>query len=341
MNILVTGGAGYIGSHILVELYADGHTAVVADNLSNSSPEALRRVENIVGHSIPFYEIDVCDRPRIDEIFAHHTIDAVIHCAGLKAVGESIEKPLAYYRNNLDSSLTLLESMREHRVTRLIFSSSATVYGTPSELPLKETSRTGLGITNPYGQTKHIIEQILRDVAASDPGFAVTILRYFNPVGAHISGTIGEDPRGIPNNLMPYVSQVAVGRRDQLTIHGNDYDTPDGTCLRDYIHVVDLARGHVAALHHTSPGCHIYNLGSGHGISVLDVVRAFEKASGRPIPYTIGPRRDGDIAANYADATKANRDLHWHAQKSLDDMCADAWRWQSQNPNGYQQPTDV
>lgn len=335
MNVLVTGGAGYIGSHTLVELYAAGHTAVVVDSLINSSEEALRRVENITGATIPFHHVDLCDAAALETVFTAHTVDAVIHFAGLKAVGESVEKPLLYYRNNLISSLNLLDAIQRHETQSIIFSSSATVYGEPEELPLKETSRTGTGITNPYGATKYMIERILTDTAAANPSLSVTILRYFNPVGAHVSGTIGEDPAGIPNNLMPYVSQVAVGKREKLTINGGDYATPDGTCLRDYIHVVDLARGHIAALKHVSPGSDVFNLGTGHGVSVLDVVSAYEKACGHAIPYKIGPRRAGDVESNYADATKAATVLGWRAERTLADMCVDAWRWQSQNPDGY------
>lgn len=338
MNILVTGGAGYIGSHTIVELYAKGHTVVVADNFSNSSPEAIRRVERIVGQDIPVYEIDVCKASALAKIFDEHAIDAVIHFAGLKAVGESVAKPLEYYRNNIDSSLALCEVMRDKGVRKLIFSSSATVYGTPDELPLKETSRVGIGITNPYGQTKFMIEQILRDVAASDDSWEIIALRYFNPIGAHESGTIGEDPGGIPNNLMPYISQVAVGKLEKLRVFGNDYNTPDGTAIRDYIHVVDLAKGHVAALEHDKSTGELvtYNLGTGNGVSVLEAVTAFEKASGKPVPYEIVDRRPGDVESCYADATKAGNELGWHAEKTLEDACRDAWKWQSQNPNGYQ-----
>lgn len=337
MNILVTGGAGYIGSHTIVELYAKGHTVVVVDNFSNSSPEALKRVEKLVGTKVPLYSGDVCDKAVLRQIFAEHSIDAVIHFAGLKAVGESVAKPLEYYRNNIDSSLALCEVMRDATVKKLIFSSSATVYGTPEELPLRETSRTGIGITNPYGQTKFMIEQILSDIAASDSTWSITALRYFNPIGAHESGSIGEDPNDIPNNLMPYISQVAVGKLDKLRIFGDDYDTPDGTGVRDYIHVVDLAKGHVAALEHLKPAdtLAVYNLGTGRGVSVLEAVHAFEKASGKSVPYEIVDRRPGDVASCYADATKATTELDWQAQKSLDDACRDAWKWQSQNPSGY------
>lgn len=335
MKVLVTGGAGYIGSHTIVELLQAGHDVIVVDNLSNSSEESLRRVKEITGKDLVFYKDDVCDRAALDKIFAAHPIDAVIHFAGLKAVGESVQKPLEYYHNNLVSSLTLCEAMRDHNVKNLIFSSSATVYGTPDELPLKETSRVGVGITNPYGQTKYMIEQILRDLSASDPSWSVTLLRYFNPVGAHASGLIGEDPNGLPNNLMPYVSQVAVGKLDKVGVFGNDYDTVDGTGVRDYIHVVDLAKGHLAALEHMEPGCEVYNLGTGEGVSVLQAIAAFSEACGHEVPYEIKPRRPGDIAECYASADKAEAKLGWRAEKTFADSCADAWKWQSTNPNGY------
>jgi len=335
MNILVTGGAGYIGSHTLIELYSAGHSAVVIDNLSNSSNQALKRVEKITDSKIPFYKADVRDKSVLDGIFTEHSIDAVIHFAGLKAVGESVAKPLMYYQNNLDSTLALLQSMQTHRVRQFIFSSSATVYGEPEELPLLETSRVGIGITNPYGQTKYMIEQILQDVAVADPEFSVTTLRYFNPIGAHSTGRIGEDPSDIPNNLMPYVSQVAAGVREKLAVFGDDYDTPDGTGVRDYIHVVDLAKGHVAALKSSKPGVSVYNLGTGHGTSVLEIVEAFKQASGKEIPYIVSERRAGDIASCYADTSKAESELGWKAEKTILDACEDSWRWQSQNPAGY------
>lgn len=335
MNILVTGGAGYIGSHTLIELINAGHTATVVDNLSNSSQEALRRVEKITNTSIPFYEFDLRDKEKLDQLFNDNTFDAVIHFAGLKAVGESVAKPLEYYSNNIDSTLALLEVMKKHSVRKLIFSSSATVYGNPEELPLRETSRVGIGITNPYGQTKFMLEQILRDVCVADSEMEVSILRYFNPVGAHESGMIGEDPSDIPNNLMPYISQVAVGKLEKLSVFGNDYDTVDGTAVRDYIHVVDLARGHVAALDHMKQGAHAYNLATGQGTSVLQLVAAFERASGKEIPYEIAPRRLGDVIACYASPEKAERELGWKTEKTIEDACADSWRWQSQNPNGY------
>lgn len=335
MNILLTGGAGYIGSHTAVELVAGGHSVIIIDNLSNSSAEAVRRVEQLTQTSIPFYEADVRDVAALDTVFSEHTIDAVIHFAGLKAVGESVAKPLTYYENNLVSSLILLESMQKHGVKKLIFSSSGTVYGDPETLPFIEESRTGVGITNPYGQTKFIIEQIIRDVCVADETFEATILRYFNPVGAHESGRIGEDPNGIPNNLVPFIAQVAVGKRESIGVFGNDYDTPDGTGTRDYIHVVDLARGHVAALEHMKPGVATYNLSRGKGVSVLEMITAFSKAVGRELPYTIMPRRAGDIPESYADSSKAERELGWTAAYDIAKSCEDTWRWQSQNPNGY------
>ena len=334
-TILVTGGAGYIGSHTLIELINNNFEVVVIDNLANSSRESLRRVEQITGHEIPFIEADVRDQSALDDIFTTYDIDSVIHFAGLKAVGESVAKPLEYYDNNLVSTMTLLEAMREHNVKQLVFSSSATVYGNPSELPLRETSTVGVGLTNPYGKTKYMIEQIIQDYCAADPAFEATILRYFNPIGAHQSGQIGEDPNGIPNNLLPYVAQVAVGKLQSVGVFGNDYDTPDGTGVRDYIHVVDLARGHVAALQHMKAGANIYNLGTGSGTSVLEIIKAFSKACGRDLPYDIKPRRAGDIAACYADCSKAERELGWRAELSIEQACADSWRWQSQNPNGF------
>lgn len=334
-TILVTGGAGYIGSHTLIELIANNFNVVVIDNLANSSAESLRRVEAIAGSEIPFVQADVRDRAALDEIFTTYTIDAVIHFAGLKAVGESVAKPLEYYDNNLSSTLVLLNAMRRHSVKQLVFSSSATVYGTPSDLPLRETSPVGSGLTNPYGKTKYMIEEILRDYCAAHPDFEAAILRYFNPIGAHESGRIGEDPNGIPNNLLPYVAQVAVGKLEKVGVFGNDYDTPDGTGVRDYIHVIDLARGHVAALQHMTPGANVYNLGTGRGVSVLEIIKAFSRACGRDLPYEIKPRRAGDIAACYADCSKAERELGWRAELSIEDACRDSWRWQSQNPNGY------
>lgn len=335
MHILVTGGAGYIGSHTIIELIADNHSIVAVDNLSNSSQESLRRVEKITGTSIPFYNLDVCNADDLGNVFKEHPFDAVIHFAGLKSVGQSVSQPLEYYRNNIDSTLVLVELMKKHNVKKLVFSSSATVYGEPSELPLKETSRVGVGITNPYGQTKFMIEQILRDVSVSDSSMEITLLRYFNPVGAHESGLIGEDPNDIPNNLLPYVSQVAVGKLEKVNVFGNDYDTPDGTGVRDYIHVVDLARGHVAAINHSAPSVATYNLGTGKGVSVLELITAFGRAADKEIPYQIVDRRPGDVAACYADSSKANQELNWHTEKTIEQACEDSWRWQSQNPDGY------
>lgn len=335
MNIFVTGGAGYIGSHTIIELINSGHAVTVVDNLSNSNPESLKRVEEITGTAIPFHQIDICDKPAVEKLFDEQKFDAVIHFAGLKAVGESVKQPLEYYRNNLDSTLTLLEVMHDHDVKKLIFSSSATVYGEPEELPLVETSRTGIGITNPYGQTKFMIEQILRDTCIADPSFEVTLLRYFNPVGAHKSGLIGEDPGGTPNNLLPYITQVAVGKLEKVNVFGGDWETPDGTGVRDYIHVVDLATGHIAALEHSKPGAHAYNLATGKGVSVLELIAALGRASGKDIPYQIVDRRAGDIASCYASPAKANRELDWKADRDINEACKDAWRWQSQNPNGY------
>lgn len=335
MNIFVTGGAGYIGSHTLIELLGAGHSVVVADNLSNSSVESLKRVEQITGAKIPFHEVDICDTSAVSQIFDRHKFDAVIHFAGLKAVGESVSKPLSYYRNNLDSTLSLLEVMQSHGVKKLVFSSSATVYGDPSELPLVESSRVGVGITNPYGQTKFMIEQILRDACVADPEIEVTLLRYFNPVGAHPSGLIGEDPADTPNNLLPYVTQVAIGKLDSVKVFGNDYDTVDGTGVRDYIHVVDLARGHVAALDHMKPGAIAYNLATGTGTSVLELIHALGQAAGKDIPYEVVARRPGDVASCYASPAKANQELNWTAELSIAQACADSWRWQSQNPDGY------
>ncbi len=337
MHILVTGGAGFIGSHTIITLIETGHSVVCVDNLSNSSRESLARVEKITGQPVKFYEGDVCDKDVLRKIFGENSIDAVIHFAGLKAVGDSVSKPLAYYRNNIDSSLSLCEVMQEVGVKKLIFSSSAVVYGAPQELPLKETSPVGSGLTNPYAQTKCMIEQILRDLVVSDPEWQITSLRYFNPIGAHESGLIGEDPNDIPNNLMPFITQVAVGKLPELQVFGDDYDTVDGTGVRDYIHVVDLARGHVAALEHlaASGEMEAYNLGAGTGVSVFEIIKAFEAVSGKKIPYKVVGRRPGDIASCYADVDKAAAKLGWHTEKTLQDACADSWRWQSHNPNGY------
>ena len=336
MKVFVTGGTGYIGSHTVVELLNEGHEVVVADNLVNSSAESLRRVERITGRSVEFHEMDVRDRAGLDRLFAANDFKCVLHFAGLKAVGESVEKPLLYFENNLDSTIALCEAMAAHGVKKIIFSSSATVYSPDNTMPVNEESRTG-ECTNPYGWTKFMCEQILR-AAAAQGDWSVMLLRYFNPVGAHPSGLIGEDPRGIPNNLMPFISQTAAGRRDHLNVFGNDYDTPDGTGIRDYIHVVDLDKGHVAAMDYMEnyTGTEVINLGTGTGYSVLDMVRAFEKATGIRIPYEIAPRRAGDVARVYADPEKSHRLLGWRAEKSLEDMCRDTWNWQSKNPNGYQ-----
>jgi UDP-glucose 4-epimerase len=336
MNVLLAGGAGYIGTHTCVELLEAGHSVVIADNYSNSCPEAVKRVEEITGKEIPLYEADVCDSKAVEKIFAENKIDAVIHFAGLKAVGESCEKPVAYYRNNIDSTLTLLETMKKFGVNKFIFSSSATVYGTPKTVPLVETMPTG-SPTNPYGWTKLMMEQILTDTANANPEMSIVILRYFNPIGAHASGRIGEDPNGIPNNLMPYITQVAVGRLKCLGVFGDDYKTHDGTGVRDYIHVVDLAKGHVKAIEYSADhkGTEIFNLGTGTGYSVLDIVKAFEKVNNLEISYEIKPRRAGDIAECYADAAKAKEKLGWVAEKNLEDMCKDSWNWQSHNLNGY------
>jgi len=335
MNILITGGAGYIGSHTIIELLTAKHSIVVVDNLSNSSRESLTRVEKITNSQIPFCQIDLRDKDALHAVFTDNKIDAVIHFAGLKAVGESVAKPIEYYDNNIMSTLTLIETMQKHDVKKLVFSSSATVYGTPSELPLSETSTVGIGITNPYGQTKFMIEQILRDLSIADNSFEITTLRYFNPVGAHPSGLIGEDPNGKPNNLLPYISQVAVSKLESVGVYGNDYDTPDGTGVRDYIHVVDLAMGHVAALNHIKPGISTYNLGTGKGVSVLELIAAFGKAAGKTIPYEFLLRRLGDVAACYATAEKASKELGWKAEKTIEEACTDSWRWQSNNPNGF------
>ncbi len=335
MKILVTGGAGYIGSHTCVELISAGHEPVVIDNLCNSSEESIRRVEKITGKSVKLYKGDVRDGKLLDKIFGENAIDSVIHFAGLKAVGESCAKPIEYYDNNLVGTLVLLNAMRNHGCKKIVFSSSATVYGTPERLPLDENCKTG-GTTNPYGTSKYFQEIMLRDVYSSDNEWTVVLLRYFNPVGAHESGLIGEDPKGIPNNLTPYIAKVAIGELKEVGVFGNDYDTPDGTGVRDYIHVVDLAKGHVAAIEKTNKsGVYTYNLGTGIGYSVLDVIHAFEKACGHKLPYSIKPRRAGDIAACYADAKKAEKELGWKAKLGIDEMCASLWKWQTQNPKGY------
>lgn len=329
MTVLVTGGMGYIGSHTCVELLEQGMDVVVVDNLVNSSAEAGKRVEQITGRPLKFYQMDVRDRAGLDRIFTEQKIDCVIHFAGLKAVGESVQMPLEYYDNNLGSTITLCEAMRDHGVRQIIFSSSATVYSGDNEMPLYETSRTG-NCTNPYGWTKYVCEQILRDYVVADPSWSVVLLRYFNPIGAHPSGLIGEDPRGVPNNLMPYISQTAIGRRECLSVFGDDYDTPDGTGVRDYIHVTDLISGHIAALKklETKPGCIIHNLGTGNGTSVLEMVHRFEAVNGVSVPYRIVARRPGDVASCYADPSKAFEELGWKAVKTLDDMVRDSWMWQ-------------
>ena len=336
MSILVTGGAGYIGSHTCIELIKAGYDVVVVDNLYNSKREALKRTAELSGKQVPFYECDIRDKAGLSKVFSEEKIDAVIHFAGLKAVGESCQKPLEYYDNNIGGTLTLCEVMKEFGCKKLVFSSSATVYGMNNVSPLKETMPTG-GTTNPYGTTKYMIEIILSDLFKADNEWSISLLRYFNPIGAHESGRIGEDPNGIPNNLMPYISQVAIGKLPCLSVYGNDYDTPDGTGVRDYIHVVDLALGHVKAVERVlgKSGLDIYNLGTGIGYSVLDVINAFEKASGIKINYKIVDRRPGDIATCYSDPSKAYNELGWKAERGLEQMCADSWRWQSQNPNGY------
>ena len=337
MTVLVTGGAGYIGSHTCLVLLEKGCDVVVVDNLCNSSRESLRRVEELTGKSVKFYEGDVRDAALLEGIFAQESIDCVIHFAGLKAVGESVAKPHLYYDNNLNSTLVLTKAMEKAGVKKLIFSSSATVYTAGSEMPLKEDSPTG-GCTNPYGWTKYMTEQILSGLQTADPSWSICLLRYFNPIGAHESGRIGEDPRGIPNNLMPYLTQVAVGRREFLNVFGDDYDTPDGTGVRDYIHVMDLAKGHAAAVDYVAAhtGCEVFNLGTGTGYSVLDMVHAFIDVNRVPVPYEIAPRRAGDIAVCYADPGKSQKLLGWKAEKDLKDMCRDSWNWQKNNPNGYQ-----
>ena len=337
MSILVTGGTGYIGSHTVVELINAGYDAVIVDNLSNSKPEVLNRIEKITGKRPGFYNIDIRDKEGLKKVFSENPdIEACIHFAGLKAVGESVSMPLEYYNNNIYGTLCLLETMREAGVKNIVFSSSATVYGDPAFVPITEECPKG-SCTNPYGWTKSMLEQILSDLTVADKSWNVILLRYFNPIGAHKSGTMGEDPSGIPNNLMPYITQVAVGKRDHLNVFGNDYPTHDGTGVRDYIHVVDLATGHVKALDKIKENCglKIYNLGTGHGYSVLDIVKAFEKASGVKIPYEITARRPGDIATCYADASKAGKELGWEAQYGIEEMCADSWRWQKNNPEGY------
>lgn len=337
MAILVTGGAGFIGSHTCVELLNAGYEIVVVDNYYNSNPKSLERVKELTGKDFKSYECDIRDSEGMDKIFKENKIDAVIHFAGLKAVGESCQKPIEYYDNNIGGTLKLCDVMRNNGCKNIVFSSSATVYGMKNASPLKETMKTG-GTTNPYGTTKYMIEIILEDIYKSDNEWNVTLLRYFNPIGAHESGRIGENPSGIPNNLMPYITQVAIGKRPFLSVYGNDYDTPDGTCIRDYIHVVDLADGHVKAVNNIldgKKGVQIFNLGTGKGYSVLDIVKAFSKAYGKELPYKIAPRRPGDLAVCFSDPTKAKEVLGWEAKRDIDDMCRDSWNWQSKNPNGY------
>ena len=336
MAVLLAGGAGYIGTHTAVEFLDAGYDVVIADNLYNAKAEAVRRVEKITGKTIPFYQIDVCDKEALRGVFSEQKIDTVVHFAGMKAVGESVAKPLMYYRNNLDATLTLLEVMKEFGCKRFVFSSSATVYGLLNTVPLCETMPRG-ECTNPYGWTKWMIEQILMDTCVADPEFSAVLLRYFNPIGSHESGMIGEDPQGVPNNIFPYITQVAVGRRPLLTVFGDDYDTPDGTCIRDYIHVVDLAKGHVAAVPYAEAhkGAEIINLGTGKGTSVLEIVDAFERVNGVKVPHVIGPRRAGDLAVCYASANKAEQLLGWKAERNIEDMCRDGYRWQTMNPMGY------
>ena len=338
MKILVTGGAGYIGSHTCVELLNEGYEVVIVDNLYNANKKAVDRVEEITGKKVTFYEADICDKEAMDAIFDKEDVQAVIHFAGLKAVGESTVKPLEYYQNNIAGTLTLCDVMRNHGVKNIIFSSSATVYGDPAMIPITEECPKGT-CTNPYGWTKWMLEQILTDIQKADPEWNVILLRYFNPIGAHKSGTIGENPNGIPNNLMPYITQVAVGKLKELGVFGDDYDTPDGTGVRDYIHVVDLAKGHVKALKkiEENAGLKIYNLGTGVGYSVLDIVKNFEAATGVKIPYVIKPRRAGDIATCYSDASLAETELGWKAENGIKEMCEDSWRWQKNNPNGYEE----
>ena len=336
MRILLTGGAGYIGSHTAVELINAGFEVSVVDNLSNSSIHAIKRVERLTNSSISFSEIDMLNLTDLDQVFERECIDAVVHFAGLKAVAESVTNPIPYYQTNINSTLNLCRVMQKHQVNQLVFSSSATVYGKPDKVPIDESS-PAIDAANPYGRTKLMIERILQDISHADPDFRIAIMRYFNPGGAHESGEIGEDPRGIPNNLIPFISQVAVGKRKELIVFGNDYPTPDGTCIRDYIHVVDLARGHLAALEKlkTIKGFVTYNLGSGTGYSVFEIIRAFEQANNLVLPYRVGPRREGDIPESYTDPSLASKELHWHAEKSIEAICRDAWNWQLRNPDGY------
>ncbi len=336
MSILVTGGAGYIGSHTVVELIKSGYSVIVVDNLCNSSEKSIKRVEDITGVEIPFYNVDIRDKTGLNTVFEKHRIDACIHFAGLKAVGESVAKPHEYYDNNITGTLVLIDALRFHSIKNIIFSSSATVYGEPKTIPISEECPKGI-CTNPYGWTKWMIEQILMDLHKADDSWNIVLLRYFNPIGAHESGLIGENPNGLPNNLMPYITQVAVGKRDKVHIFGNDYDTHDGTGVRDYIHVMDLARGHLAALKAIEKNCgvEVYNLGTGKGYSVFDILKAFERVNGVKIPYVIDERRAGDIAACYSDPSKAERELGWKAEYGIEEMCRDSWNWQKKNPNGY------
>lgn len=337
MNILLAGGSGYIGSHTTVALMTSGHSVIIADNFSNSIPEVIHRVEKITGQNIKLYELDIKDKGKLRSVFGENSIDCVIHFAGLKAVGESVEQPLMYYRNNIDTTLTLLECMRGFGVKNIVFSSSATVYGEECSMPCMETMQRG-GCTNPYGWTKYMMEQILEDVAKAYPEMSVVLLRYFNPVGAHESGLIGENPKGVPNNLMPYVTQVAVGKREKLTVFGGDYATPDGTCRRDFIHVMDLAQAHVKAIEYVAEhkGVEVFNIGTGTPYSVLDIINTFEKVNGVKVNYEIGPRRAGDLPEVWANVDKAAKILHWRAERDLAAMCRDAWNWQCKNPNGYE-----
>lgn len=336
MKVLVTGGAGFIGSHTLIELIGKGHDVVIVDNLCNSSQESLRRVENLVGKSLPFYKVDIRDREGLSKVLDEHKCDVCIHFAGLKAVGESVEKPYEYFDNNISGTLVLIDVLRKHGCKNLVFSSSATVYGDPAQIPITEECPKGK-CTNPYGETKSMLEDMFIDIQKADPEWNIVLLRYFNPIGAHESGTIGENPNGIPNNLMPYITQVAVGKRKELGVFGNDYDTHDGTGVRDYIHVVDLAKGHVCALEAIKRKCGlaIYNLGTGNGYSVLDVIKAFIKVNGVDVPYSIKPRRPGDIATCYSNPAKAEKELGWKAQFGIEEMCRDSWKFQKNNPNGY------
>lgn len=337
MKILVTGGAGYIGSHTCVELINAGHEVVIVDNLCNSSMESVKRVEEITGKDIEFYKVDIRDRDKMTQIFSANEFEAVIHFAGLKAVGESCEKPLEYFINNISGTLVMLDIMSKHNVKKIVFSSSATVYGSPETVPIKEDFP--LSVTNPYGRTKLMLEEILQDIYESDKEWNIILLRYFNPIGAHRSGRIGEDPNGIPNNLLPYITKVAIGELPVLNVFGDDYPTEDGTCIRDYIHVVDLAEGHVKAIESMTdhPGVRIYNLGTGKGYSVLEVIRNFERASGKKVPYRIAPRRAGDVPVCYADASLAKKEIGWEARYGIEEMCRDSWNWQFHNPKGYEQ----